>query len=139
MEVTLPWMTILLITVGSFIFSSIWHGPIFGKLWQRIHHDSKKFTDEEMKKLMKDMWKLLIPEFIVTFVIVMTLAFLIKMLPSFSGMHVAFLVWFGFLLPANLSSVLWGNDSKKWMFTKVAISSVGRLITLLAAGYILAM
>lgn len=94
MQVTLPWMTILLVTVGSFVFSSLWHGPIFGKLWQRIHHGDKKVSDEEMKVLMKGMWKLMIPEFIATFMIMNTLAYLIKIFPNVSGMQVAFMVWF---------------------------------------------
>ena len=47
-----------------------------------------------MKVLMKGMWKLMIPEFVATFMIMNTLAYLIKIFPNVSGMQVAFMVWF---------------------------------------------
>ena len=72
-------------------------------------------------------------------IMVMTLAFLIKMLPSMSGMHIALLVWFGYVLPTMTSTVIWGADAKKYMCTKIAVSSVCRLLGLLATGYVLAM
>lgn len=40
------------------------------------------------------MWKFMILEIITIFLMVMTLDFLIQMLPSMSGIHIAFLVWF---------------------------------------------
>ena len=46
-------------------------------------------------------------ELIATLMMMMTLAFLVKMLPGFSGMHISFLVWIGFLLPMTVSNVLW--------------------------------
>lgn len=62
----LNWLAIALVTLGSWIFGALWFGPIFGKLWMRIHHGEKKFTESENKKLMEGMWKLLITEFIMT-------------------------------------------------------------------------
>ena len=83
------------------------------------------------------MWKLMLTEFIATFIMVMTLEFLIQILPSYSGMHIAFMVWLGFILPMTASNVIWGNDKKEWMYAKIAIASGYRLVTLMAAGYIL--
>ena len=78
-------------------------------------------------------------EFVATLLMVMTLDFLMKMIPSFSGIHLAFLVWFGYVLPAMISTVVWGGDKKEWMFMKIAVSSICRLIGLVAAGYVLGM
>ena len=139
MEVTLNWVMILVMTVVTFALGALWHGPLFGKLWMKIHHGEKKMTDSEMKKSMEGMWKIMLAEFIATFFMVITLDFLIKILPTFTSIHIAFLVWIGFVLPTIISTVLWGNDLKKWMFSKVAISSVCRLIGLVAAGYVLSM
>ena len=94
-------------------------------------------SESEMKKAMKGMWKLMFTEFIATFIMVMTLEFLIQILPSYSGIHIAFIIWLGFILPMTASNVIWGNDKKEWMCKKIAIASSYRLVTLLAAGYIL--
>lgn len=137
MEVSLNWIAILVATIVSFAGGALWHGPLFGKIWMRIHHGDIKMSAEEMARSMEGLWKLLLAEFVATFIMVMTLDFLMQMLPKFSGMHMAFLVWLGFALPMMTSVVLWGNDQKKNMATKIAVSGSYRLIALVIAGYIL--
>jgi hypothetical protein len=139
MEVTLNWTAIVVMTIACFALGALWHGPIFGKLWMKIHHGKDSFNDAEMKKAMVGMWKLMLAEFVATFFMVVTLAFLVEMLPSMSGMHIAFLVWVGYVLPTMTSTIVWGSDVKKWMCTKIAVSSICRLIGLLASGYVLSM
>ncbi len=137
MAIALPWMMIIIMTVACFALGAVWHGPLFGKLWMRIHHGKDSFNAKEMEESMKGMWKLMIAEFVATLFIVMTLAFLIEILPSYSGIHLAFLVWIGFVLPTMTSTVIWGADTKGYMATKITVSSICRLIGLLATGYIL--
>ena len=139
MEVSLNWVAIAIMTVACFALGALWHSPLFGKLWMRIHHGKDSFNAKEMEESMKGMWKLMLAEFVATFLMVMTLAFLIKMLPDMSGMHIAFLVWFGYVLPTMTSTIIWGADAKKYMCTKIAVSSVCRLLGLLATGYVLTM
>ena len=133
----LPWMTIAIMTVACFALGAVWHGPLFGKLWMRIHHGKDSFNEAEMQESMKDMWKLMVAEFIATGLMVMHLAVLILIIPSFSGMHLAFFVWIGFILPTMISTVIWGADTKRYMATKIAVSSISRLVGLLATGYVL--
>ena len=136
MAVTLPWMMIVIMTVACFALGAVWHGPLFGKLWMRIHHGKDSFNATEMQEAMVGMWKLMLAEFIATFLMVITLSFLVEILPTYSGIHLAFLVWIGFVLPTMISTVIWGADTKKYMATKIAVSSICRLIGLLAAGYV---
>jgi hypothetical protein len=137
MEISLNWLAIILITIVSFFFGAAWHGSFFfGKIWMRIHHGKDTFTDEEMKQAMQGMWKIMAAEFVATFFMVMTLDFLTKIITGFSAMHIAFMVWLGFVLPTMVSTVVWGNDPRKWMPTKIAISGSFRLVALLMAGYI---
>lgn len=77
-------MMIIISTIGSFAFASIWHGPLFGKIWMKIHHGEKKFSDAEMKKLMEGMWKIMLAELIATLLIIISLAYLIEVIPSMS-------------------------------------------------------
>jgi hypothetical protein len=133
----LNWLAIALVTLGSWIFGALWFGPIFGKLWMRIHHGEKKFTESENKKLMEGMWKLLVTEFIMTALMIIWLACIIIAIPEYSGVKNALMIWLSFIMPAGVSVVLWGTDAKKIMFLKIVLIASNRLIALLAAGYIL--
>lgn len=101
-------------------------------------HGMEKKTKKEMEELQKGMGKLIASEFVSVFLTVMTLDFLISILPQFSGMHVGFFVWIGFVLPTYVTATAWGGDDKKWMFLKVLITAGYRLIMLLVSGYVLA-
>jgi hypothetical protein len=60
------WLAVAVLTVGSWMFGAVWFGPVWGKLWMRIHHGEKSPTPAEMKKLSEGMWKLLVTEFTAT-------------------------------------------------------------------------
>lgn len=134
---SLNWLAIGIMTVASFALGALWHGPLFGKLWMRIHHGDQKMTDAEMQKTMEGMWKIMLAEFVATLLMVIGLACVIRAIPAYSPMQTAFMIWLAFVLPTMISTVLWGNDAKKWMGTKIAISSICRLISLLATAYVL--
>lgn len=53
MEISLNWLAIGVLTVTHFALGAIWFGPIFGKIWMRIHHGDKKMSDTEMQEAMK--------------------------------------------------------------------------------------
>lgn len=135
----LNWTLIIIMTIASFALGAIWHGPIFGKIWMRIHHGNKGMSDAEMKNAMKGMWKLMLAEFVATLLMVIGLACVIRAIPSMPPLLVGFMVWLAFTMPANLSAILWGNDPKNIMCTKVAISSTCRLVSLLATSFVLSM
>ena len=135
----LNWTMIVIMTVASFALGALWHGPLFGKIWMRIHHGDKKMSDTEMQKAMEGMWKLMVAEFVATFLMITGLACVIRAIPAFPPMLTAAMLWLAFVLPTMTSTVLWGNDPKKVMCTKITISSICRLVGLLAALYVLGM
>ena len=135
----LNWLMIIVGAVISFIVGAVWHGPIFGKLWMRIHHGKDTFNDAEKKKAMEGMWKLMVTEFVVSLLMIIGLACIIRAIPQYSAMQTTFMVWLSFVLTTMTSTVIWGADAKKWMCTKIAVASIGRLISLLIAGYLLTM
>lgn len=137
MSVTLPWMMIVIMTVAGFALGAVWHGPLFGKLWMRIHHGKDSFNAKEMEEATKGMWKLMVTEFVATLLMVISIACLVRAIPSMPGWQIALMVWVGFVLPTMTSTVIWGADVKKYMLTKIAVSSICRLIGLLATGYVL--
>lgn len=123
-------------TVVNFMFGHLWFGPFFGKIWKRIHNvdcDNKK----QMKEMMKGIWKIMVSELVSTFLIMTGLACVINAIPEYTGVQNAFMIWLAFVLPITVSNVIWGNDKKSDMVTKVAITAGYRLIPLLVAGYVL--
>lgn len=128
---------ILLVTAIVFIGGSLWFSKLFGKTWMKIHHNKDK-TPEEIKKDMKNMWKFMLTEFLLTFVISSTLFFIALASNVLTVALIStFIVWLGFILPTTISNVIWGGDDKKWMVKKIAISSGYRLIGMLFTVWIL--
>lgn len=132
----LNWLAISVITFAAFAGGAVWHGPLFGNLWGKIH--GMDCVDEKVKKeMMKGMWKLLVTEFIATFLIVTSLACLIRAIPQYSGIQTAFMAWIGFMVPITVSNIIWGGDKREWWLTKIVIAVSYRLIVFIFAGYVL--
>jgi hypothetical protein len=134
---TLPWMTIAIMSVVCFVFGAVWHSALFGKLWTRIHHGKDTLTPAELKESDKGLPLIMVAEFVATLLIVIGLACIVRAVPQYSGVMNAFLVWAAFVLPTMTSTVIWGADAKKYMATKIAVSSICRLLGLLVTGYVL--
>lgn len=130
-------LKILLLTVLVFIGGSLWFSKLFGKTWMKIHHNKDK-TPEDTKRDMKSMWKLMTAEFVLTLVINLTLFFIAAASETLSIALIATtILWLGFILPTTVSNVIWGNDDKKWMVKKIAISSGYRLVAMIFTVWIL--
>lgn len=84
----LNWIAIFVISFAAFGGGAIWHGPLFGKLWMKIHHGDSVPSAEEMKKMTQGMWKLLLTEFVATLLMIISLACLVKAISQYSGVQV---------------------------------------------------
>lgn len=128
---TINYFAIIIATIVSFGLGSVWFSKLFGKAWMKIHHADIKSADD-MKMSMKGMWKFMLVEFIAT-LFINFFVYLTSIQSSslkFAFVTVFFL-WLGFILPTITSSVLWGNDDKKFMARKILISSTYRLVAML--------
>jgi hypothetical protein len=132
----LNWMLIGITTLGAWIGGALWFGPIFGKVWMKIHHGDTLPTQEEMKEHEKGMWKLLVAEFCTSFAIITALATLISLLQNVPALQVSLFVWLGFILPKTISDTIWGKDTRSMMPLKIAINASYSFILLLTVGYI---
>ena len=134
---TINFLAIIILSIASFIAGAFWFSPkMFGKTWMRIHRTENK-TPEEMKESMKGMRNLLITEFVLTLIMNFFLYLAVTQSPSVMFVFATvFILWLGFVLPSITSSVLWGNDEKRFMFKKILLSSGFRLIVMLVSGWI---
>lgn len=90
-----------------------------------------------MQEAMKWMWKLMVTEFVACGLMVIAIACLVSAIPTMPGWQVGLMAWVGFVLPMSASNVIWGNDKKEWMCTKIALTTGYRLLAFVAIGYIL--
>jgi hypothetical protein len=110
--------------------------PLFGKVWGDIH-GFNKLSKAEQKAAQAKMMPLMVVQFIVTIFIAVVLAKLVVVLPDYSAYALAFMVWIGFVVPTQVSAVVFGGTEPQWIVKKTAIMAGGSLACLLAAAAIL--
>lgn len=129
----LNYLAIFLATVAQFIVGAIWYTPIFGKVWGKMH-GFDKYSKEEQQKMMKKMGPYLALQFAMTLVTSFVLALFFVALPSeWHAFGMAGFFWLGFVMPAQVSAVVFGGTEPKWMVKKIAIMIGGSLICYMVA------
>ncbi len=136
----LNWPAIFLATALQFAFGFVWYTPIFGKLWGKIH-GFDQVSKEKQQEMMKQMGPLLAVQILGTIVTSVVLSLFINNFVS--GWHafgIAGFSWLGFILPTQVSAVIFGGTQPKWIIKKIAImafASLGCLMIAAAVFYFL--
>lgn len=129
---SINYLSIVLATAAQFVVGAIWYMPLFGKLWGQIH-GFDKLGEKEQKEMQAKMAPYYIVQILVTFLTAFILAKLLVMLPDYSPYALGLMCWVGFLLPANISSVIFGGTETKWMAKKAAVMAGGSLACTIVA------
>ncbi len=129
-------VAVLAATAGQFIVGAIWYMPVFGGVWGKLH-GFDKLTKVQQKAAQSKMAPWYVIQTLVTVMTAFVLAKLIVLLPDESSYMLATWVWFGFIVPTQVSGVIFGGTEEKNIPTKIAIQSFGSLACLLAAAFIL--
>jgi hypothetical protein len=119
----LNYIAILIAVVLQFIFGFIWYGPLFGKLWGKIH-GFDKLSKEVQQKMMSEMGPYYALQLFVTVVTTFVLAIFITNLPGWNPYGMAGFFWIGFVVPAQVSAVIFGGTEKKWILKKIGIQAI---------------
>lgn len=128
-----------LAAVLQFVFGAIWYTPVFGKLWGKIHGFDKQ-SPEVQKEMMKKMGPLLAAQFVVTVLTTAVLAVLLAGTTSnWSAYEFAGLCWLGFIVPTQVSAVLFGGTEPRWVVTKIFVMAGGSLGCMMIAAAVLSM
>jgi hypothetical protein len=131
------YLAVLVAAVAQFIFGAIWYMPIFGKIWGRMH-GFDKLPQDVQEQMYKGMWPWLVLQFIVTVVTTLVFALLLNGFPSDWNIYgLAGFFWLGFILPTQISAVVFGGTDPQWIWKKIAISSAASLINMLIIAAIL--
>ncbi|MBI2465168.1 DUF1761 domain-containing protein [Candidatus Shapirobacteria bacterium] len=125
---------VLLATILQFIWGAVWYSAFFGKLWGKMH-GFDKLSKEVQEKMMKEMGPIYGVQFLVTLVTTVVLAIFIAYQPSWNAYAMAGFFWIGFVVPTQVSGVIFGGTEGKWVTTKIAIQAGAALGCLeIAAG-----
>lgn len=129
-------LAVLAATVAMFAVGAIWYMPIFGKIWGEMH-GFDKLSKKEQKEMQAKMGPYYLAQISVTFANAFVLAKLIAWLPEVSIYQIAFCTWVGFLVPAAVSSIIFGGTEGRWMSKKIAITIAGSLVASLVGVFVI--
>jgi len=133
---TINYLAIGVAAVAQFIIGAIWYMPLFGSAWRDIHGFGQ-LSKKEQEQAQKEMMPMLGVQFLGTVITTVVLARLLQLLPDYSAYTLAVMVWLGFVVPIQVSAIMFGGTEAKWMVKKALIMAGGALACLLAAAAIL--
>jgi hypothetical protein len=133
----LNYLAIIVATIVQFIIGAIWYSLLFGKLWGRIH-GFDKLPKEVQQKMMKAMSPYYALQALVTLISTIALAIFVANVPfGFNVYTTAALLWIGFIVPTQVSAVIFGGTEGKWIVKKIAVQAGASLLCLEAAALVL--
>lgn len=120
---SLNYVAIFVATVLQFIFGAVWYSALFGKLWGQIH-GFDKLSKEVQKRMMSEMGPFYAVQFFVTILTTVVLAIFIEYVPqNWNPYGMAFFFWVGFVVPTQVSAVIFGGTPREWMVKKIAVQA----------------
>jgi hypothetical protein len=133
-NVEVNYLAVLFAAVASMVVGFLWYGPmLFAKPWMKL----MGLTPERIKENQKEMTKMYMLSFVVALVTAFVLFHVMTMSRNFynyaplvTGLTSAFWMWLGFVMPVQLTDVIFGG--KQWKL--FAINTGYQLVALLVMG-----
>jgi uncharacterized membrane protein len=120
--------TVLAIAViVQFILGAIWYGPLFGKMWMKIV-GAEDCTPEKMKEMQKKMIPYYVIQILITLVMTVVLWAAISLNAGVSPYVTALWVLAGFIIPTQISGVIWSGTKMENHSKQISIMVVGQII-----------
>lgn len=129
------YIAIVIATLVQFMIGALWYTVIFGKLWGKMH-GFDKLSKEEQEKMQKEVMPFYGVQILMTFISTFVLALFINY-TGWNPFALAAFMWLGFVLPTEVSSVIFSGTEKKWMLKKIAVQAGSILVCLEVAATIL--
>jgi len=131
-------LAVVAATAAMFAGGAVWYMALFGKQWGQIH-DFDKLSKKEQDAARAQMGPYYGTQLAVTFLSAWVLAFLMGLLPQVEYYQLAFFLWLGFIVPTEVSAVLFGGTEGKWVLSKITISIGGSLVCTLIGAYVISL
>ncbi len=128
---------IIIAAVAQFILGALWYSPLlFGKWWMEMMECGDLLKEELLKK-QKEMAPFYALQLFLTLFATFAFAHFVPFVLAFSIYHIAFWIWLGFLVPAQIGSVIWGNTKKKFWAKQIFVMLGMQLAGIMLAALIL--
>ena len=127
---TINYLAIFLATVAQFICGAVWYTALFGKLWGKMH-DFDKLSKSTQKEMMRQMGPFYALQFVVT-VLMVVVTYILLPKTNINPYLLGFMLWLGFVVPTQTSSVIFGGTPAKWVVKKILVQAGSALVCLLA-------
>ena len=126
-------------TVAMFAVGAFWYMVPFAKAWGHMH-GFDKLSKAEQQKAQKEVGPLYGFQIVVTVFSAFALAQVEQVIPeSYSLSVFAMLIWFGFVMPAQVSAVIFGGTKPEFVAKKIAIMAGESLLHLVIAAKVIEM
>lgn len=122
--------TLVMFAVGAF-----WYSLPFRKKWGEIH-GFDELSKSEQQQLMKETGPLYAVQLLVTIISAYVLAHFLTLVPTLEFYKLAFFIWVGFVMPAQVSAVLFSRTAQRYKFAQILIMSGEALVRLLVAAWV---
>ncbi len=132
----LNYLAIILATFVEFAIGAVYYGPVFGKLWGEIH-GFDKLSKETQDKMVKAMGPFYALQALVTLITTFVLAIFLVYQPTWNAYAMASFFWIGFVVPTQVSAVIFGGTKPEWVAKKIVLMACASLICLEVATVIL--
>jgi hypothetical protein len=133
----LNYLAILAASFAQFVLGALWYSPVlFGKQWMSIM-EMTHLTKEQLQNMQKEMGPFYALQFVLTVLYTISLACIIHAWPENYGISAALKIWIGFIVPTQISGVIWGNTKKDKWLSQILIMVTYQLVGIVIAAYIL--
>jgi hypothetical protein len=141
MNIEVNFLAVLLAGVVSMVAGFIYYSPaVLGKPWMKY----MKYSPDELKKDQKQMGKFYGVSFVLSLVTAYVLYHTMVMSMNFfgydsvsTGLTSAFWMWLGFVLPVQVTGVIFSKDHSSDAFKALAINSGYQLVSLVLMGLVI--
>jgi len=129
-------LAIALSSIAQFFVGAIWYTPLFGKLWGKIH-GFDKLSKKMQDKMISKMGPIFAIQIAVTIITATVLVIFHTILPVYSLYVLTLWIWLGFVIPSQVSGILFSGLDHKWMFTKIAVMAGGSFVSLMSGAAVI--
>lgn len=127
------------VTLLQFIFGALWYSPLLcGKKWMKIM-GADKYSKEELEKMQKSMMPFYVLQFFLTLSTSTFLYIFMNLLPKGGALSLAGIIFVAFIVPTQISGIIWGNTEKKYWIAQVLIMAGCQAVTLAIAAFFFGM
>ena len=129
-------VAVLAATVAMFAVGAFWYMVPFARAWGEMH-GFNKLSKKEQKEMQAQMGPFYVVQIVVTILAAWALAYFLTELPHVAWGVTAAMLWLGFIVPTEVSSIIFGGTENKWMVKKIAISIGGSLLTTFVGAWVI--